>query len=82
MFARITFYPTLIYNVFMEKVTSRRWYDRIDEHVLLGALPFRGMEQKVRILKLHVQLCLRFQLKQKHSYSKLYLYMYFFLAYK
>lgn len=47
MFARITFYPTLIYNVFMEKVTSRRWYDRIDEHVLLGALPFRGMEQKL-----------------------------------
>lgn len=38
----------------MEKVTSRRWYDRIDEHVLLGALPFRGMEQKVRTSKLHI----------------------------
>lgn len=31
----------------MEKVTNRRWYDRIDEHVILGALPFRGMEDKV-----------------------------------
>lgn len=27
----------------MTKVTNRRWYDRIDETVLLGALPFRGM---------------------------------------
>ncbi|XP_071453688.1 phosphatidylglycerophosphatase and protein-tyrosine phosphatase 1 [Hetaerina americana] len=43
MFARITFYPTLFYNVLMERVTSRRWYDRIDETVVLGALPFAGM---------------------------------------
>ncbi|KAG7202206.1 hypothetical protein KM043_015880 [Ampulex compressa] len=27
----------------MEKITSRNWYDRIDETVILGALPFRGM---------------------------------------
>ncbi|KAK9720383.1 Dual specificity phosphatase, catalytic domain [Popillia japonica] len=40
MFARITFYPSLFYNVFMEKVSTRRWYDRIDENVILGALPF------------------------------------------
>ncbi|XP_050528990.1 phosphatidylglycerophosphatase and protein-tyrosine phosphatase 1 isoform X2 [Daktulosphaira vitifoliae] len=47
MFARVTFYPTLLYNVFMEKVTQRNWYDRVDEHVLLGALPFRHMSQKL-----------------------------------
>lgn len=47
MFGRITFYPSLFYNVFMEKVTSRRWYDRIDENIILGALPFRGMETRV-----------------------------------
>ncbi|XP_012528715.1 phosphatidylglycerophosphatase and protein-tyrosine phosphatase 1 isoform X2 [Monomorium pharaonis] len=41
MFARVTFYPTLFYNVVMEKITSRNWYDRIDETVILGALPFR-----------------------------------------
>lgn len=40
---KIAFYPTLFYNVIMTKVSSRRWYDRIDETVLLGALPFRGM---------------------------------------
>ncbi|CAG5092085.1 Similar to PTPMT1: Phosphatidylglycerophosphatase and protein-tyrosine phosphatase 1 (Drosophila melanogaster) [Cotesia congregata] len=31
MFARVTFYPTLVYNVFMEKISSRRWWDRIDD---------------------------------------------------
>lgn len=41
MFARATFYPTLFYNVMMERCTSRHWYDRIDETVILGALPFR-----------------------------------------
>lgn len=47
MFARVTFYPTLLYNVLMEKVTSRRWYDRIDDNVILGALPFRGMSKQL-----------------------------------
>lgn len=32
----------------MEKITARRWYDRIDETVILGALPFRGMTEKVQ----------------------------------
>lgn len=45
MFARISFYPTLLYNVVMEKISNRRWYDRIDDTVILGALPFRGMTQ-------------------------------------
>jgi len=39
---KITFYPTLLYNVVMEKVSSRNWYDRIDEAVILGAIPFRS----------------------------------------
>ncbi|XP_053677851.1 phosphatidylglycerophosphatase and protein-tyrosine phosphatase 1 [Anopheles nili] len=47
MFARITFYPSLFYNVMMEKITSRNWYDRIDENVILGALPFRSMAQEM-----------------------------------
>ncbi|EDV53969.1 phosphatidylglycerophosphatase and protein-tyrosine phosphatase 1 [Drosophila erecta] len=42
MFARVSFYPTLLYNVLMEKASARNWYDRIDEHVILGALPFRS----------------------------------------
>lgn len=47
MFARVTFYPTLLYNIFMEKITSRNWYDRIDETVILGALPFRTMTKQL-----------------------------------
>jgi atypical dual specificity phosphatase len=53
MFARTTFLPSLAYNVFMEKVSSRRWWDRIDDHVILGALPFKGeTSQKVFSIKL------------------------------
>ncbi|XP_033227819.1 phosphatidylglycerophosphatase and protein-tyrosine phosphatase 1 [Belonocnema kinseyi] len=47
MFARVTFYPSLFYNVIMEKVSTRRWFDRIDETVILGALPFRGMTKEL-----------------------------------
>ncbi|XP_052900180.1 phosphatidylglycerophosphatase and protein-tyrosine phosphatase 1 isoform X2 [Anopheles moucheti] len=47
MFARITFYPSLLYNVMMERITARNWYDRIDENVILGALPFRSMAQEM-----------------------------------
>lgn len=47
MFARVTFYPTLVYNVFMERVSARRWYDRIDDNMILGALPFRSMTEEV-----------------------------------
>lgn len=51
MFARVTFYPTLFYNIFMERVSSRRWYDRIDDNMILGALPFRTMSEEVRVFK-------------------------------
>lgn len=48
--ARLLFYPTLAYNVLMEKVSSRRWFSRVDDTVLLGALPFRSMTKQVRKL--------------------------------
>ncbi|XP_017768221.1 PREDICTED: phosphatidylglycerophosphatase and protein-tyrosine phosphatase 1 [Nicrophorus vespilloides] len=47
MFARITFYPTLMYNIFMEKCTSRMWYNRIDDTVILGALPFPSITHEL-----------------------------------
>lgn len=47
MLARAMFYPSLAYNVMMEKLTSRSWYNRIDETVILGALPFRTMTDEV-----------------------------------
>ncbi|XP_066439403.1 phosphatidylglycerophosphatase and protein-tyrosine phosphatase 1 [Eleutherodactylus coqui] len=44
---RVLFYPTLLYNVIMEKISRRKWYDRIDETVILGALPFRGTSDRL-----------------------------------
>lgn len=39
--ARILFYPTLFYNVCRNKVQPEfRWWDRVDEFILLGAVPF------------------------------------------
>ncbi|KAK8693395.1 hypothetical protein V6N13_070979 [Hibiscus sabdariffa] len=39
--ARALFYPTLLYNVLRNKIQSEfRWWDRVDEFILLGAVPF------------------------------------------
>ncbi|KAI1303034.1 Phosphatidylglycerophosphatase and protein-tyrosine phosphatase 1 [Halotydeus destructor] len=54
MFGRVTFYPTLVYNVVLEKLHYRQWYSRIDETIVLGALPWRTLapqlikDEKVR----------------------------------
>ncbi|KAH0906619.1 hypothetical protein HID58_038446, partial [Brassica napus] len=39
---RILFYPTLLYNLLRFKLQSEfRWWDQIDEFLLMGAVPFR-----------------------------------------
>ncbi|KAL6585870.1 Phosphatidylglycerophosphate phosphatase ptpmt2 [Orobanche minor] len=39
--ARILFYPTLLYNIFRNKIQAEfRWWDQIDQFLLLGAVPF------------------------------------------
>ncbi|CAM8907462.1 unnamed protein product [Rhodiola kirilowii] len=40
--ARMLFYPTLLYNVIRNKVEPHqfRWWDQIDQYILLGAVPF------------------------------------------
>ncbi|KAH1209744.1 putative dual specificity protein phosphatase DSP8 [Glycine max] len=39
--ARILFYPTLLYNVLRNKIEVEfRWWDQIDEFLLLGTVPF------------------------------------------
>lgn len=60
MLARISFYPSLFYNVIMEKVTNRNWYDRIDDTVILGALPFRNMTKQVslRVILFYNKVCI------------------------
>nr|XP_010911526.3 putative dual specificity protein phosphatase DSP8 [Elaeis guineensis] len=39
--ARILFYPTLLYNVIRNKIQAEfRWWDEVDQFLLLGAVPF------------------------------------------
>lgn len=39
--ARALFYPTLLYNVVRNKIQAEfRWWDRVAEFILLGAVPF------------------------------------------
>ena len=41
LIARFLFYPTLVYNVLACRLFRLwHWWDCVDEHVLLGALPF------------------------------------------
>lgn len=44
--ARLLFYPTLAYNLLMEKC-GRRWFDRVDSNLILGALPFKSMTKQL-----------------------------------
>jgi len=39
--SRLLFFPTLVWNMLLGRwLRVRHWWDRIDEHVILGALPF------------------------------------------
>ena len=50
MFARAIFYPSLAYNVVMEKISSRDWYNHVEPKLILGALPLRSMCQEVVLI--------------------------------
>lgn len=47
MLARILYYPTLGAGYIASSVSSRNWYDRIDETVIVGALPFKSVTKKL-----------------------------------
>ena len=55
VFARIAFYPSLLWGIATESST-KRWYDRIDTHVILGALPFKSQTREVSVLEVRVSL--------------------------
>ena len=43
LYARLVFWPTLAWNYLLGRVLRRRnWWDRIDDHVIVGAYPFPG----------------------------------------
>lgn len=49
--ARALFYPTLLYNVVRNKIQAEfRWWDRVDEFILLGAVPFPADVPRLKAL--------------------------------
>jgi atypical dual specificity phosphatase len=40
-FNKLAVYPTLYFGCFLEFIGVRKWYTRIDEHCVLGALPMK-----------------------------------------
>jgi len=49
LLARILFYPTLWWNLALSRVSKRRrWWDWVDERVLLGAFPLRKHVEPLR----------------------------------
>lgn len=46
LLAKILFRPTLLYNVVLSKLRpARRWYDPIDDTLILGALPLSSVRR-------------------------------------
>ena len=46
---RLLFYPTLAWNLLLHRLKARRrWWDRVAEHVLVGALPFAADVQRLQ----------------------------------
>uniref|UniRef100_A0A1I7ZJY4 Phosphatidylglycerophosphatase and protein-tyrosine phosphatase 1 n=1 Tax=Steinernema glaseri TaxID=37863 RepID=A0A1I7ZJY4_9BILA len=50
MFSSLIFYPSLGYNLLRNRLqpTSWAWYNRIDDSLLVGALPFQSMIPELR----------------------------------
>lgn len=49
--ARALFYPTLLYNVLRNRIQSEfRWWDRVDQFILLGAVPFPTDVRRLKAL--------------------------------
>ncbi|VDO24432.1 unnamed protein product [Heligmosomoides polygyrus] len=49
MFSNIAFYPSLGYNLLRNYLQPRKWawYNRVDDTLLVGAMPFKSMEEEL-----------------------------------
>lgn len=51
LFARITYYPTLAFNVLLGRwLKIRHWWDAVDPHCILGAVPLGDDPERLREL--------------------------------
>jgi atypical dual specificity phosphatase len=49
--AKSIYYPTLSYNYLLGRMLRvRRWWDPVDDHVILGARPMRGDPGRLKLL--------------------------------
>ncbi|XP_003742531.1 phosphatidylglycerophosphatase and protein-tyrosine phosphatase 1 [Galendromus occidentalis] len=77
VFAQFVFYPSLLYNILMKSFTNRNWYDRIDDTVVLGALPFHPVasrlieEERIKaVVSMNEDFELKFLTPNRSSWSK------------
>ncbi len=49
--ARAVYHPTLVYNMFLGRgLKLRRWWDHVDDGLILGAMPFRRDASRLKEL--------------------------------
>lgn len=67
----IAFYPTLAYNLARNYVQPSRWrwYTRVDENLLLGALPFKSMVAELRAENVGGIVCCTEDFETKAAYK-------------
>lgn len=61
--AHLLFYPTLAWNLLLRRlIPARRWWDAVDDHVLIGALPLKWIVPQLESagVKAVVNLCEEF----------------------
>ena len=46
MVARMLYFPSIL-RMCLREGEARRWYDRIDDAIVLGAIPFRSQTKEV-----------------------------------
>ena len=48
VFSRVSFFPGIAWNTVTWRWRNYQWYNRIDNTIVLGALPFRSQAEEVR----------------------------------
>lgn len=48
LLSRLAFFPTIL-RMTLREGPNYRWYDRIDQTVILGAIPFKSQSEKVSL---------------------------------
>jgi atypical dual specificity phosphatase len=71
MLGTLAFYPTLAYNLLRNYVQPSKWqwYSRVDENLILGALPFKSMVSDLKAENVGGVVCCTEEFETKVAYS-------------